>query len=269
MDFKKLKRAREELTDRYREGKFIETEAHRKAYKEFRLPATSAVIKRLLEDVSVETMVDLGAGQGASLSSKCFEKAILIERDRHLVGQNTEDVSWKVLDFTKMDAYPECDLILASYSLNEVKWGPVLEKMWAATNNYLLVVEPGTPEGSARICKMRERLLEWGAYIVGPCTRAGSCPMPWCHFSERVDRSSIHRRLKDGKLSYEDEKYAYIFVSKTKIEYAGSRVVRHPKIGKKKITFTLCSESGLEEKIITKSMPEYKIVRKKNWGDVL
>lgn len=269
MDFKKLKKAREELTERYREGKFIETNAHRKAYQEFRLPATKAVIKKLLSNLSFKTMVDLGAGQGASLSSGCFEKAILIEKDRHLVGENSEDVTWKVLDFTKMDAYPKCDLILASYSLNEVNWEPVLEKMWQATNEALLVIEPGTPEGSERILRMREKLLKWGAYIKGPCTHAGHCPMPWCHFSERVERSSMHRRLKDGRLSYEDEKYAYIFVTKTKIDYAGSRIVRHPKIGKKKITLTLCSKSGLEDKIITKSMPEYKIVKKKNWGDVL
>lgn len=269
MDFKKLKKAREELTDRYREGKFIETEAHRLAYREYRMPATSAVIQRVLGDIKVKRMVDLGAGQGASLSSECFEEALLIEKDKALIGPASDNVSWRVDDFTKMKSFPKCDLILASYSLNEVKWAPVLEMMWEATSNYLVVIEPGTPEGSARICKMRERLLEWGAYIVGPCTRAGLCPMPWCHFSERVGRSSLHRRLKDGKLSYEDEKYAYIVVTKKKIDYAGKRIVRHPKYGKKKITLSLCSNEGYEETVITKSHSDYKIIRKKNWGDVL
>ncbi len=73
--------------------------------------------------------------------------------------------------------------------------------MWRAARVALLIVEPGTPKGFALIRAVREQLLASGAHIAAPCPGAMACPMvdpDWCHFAARVERSSLHRRLKEG-----------------------------------------------------------------------
>ena len=52
----------------------------------------------------------------------------------------------------------------------------------------------------------------------------------WCHFAARVNRSALHRRLKEGQLGYEDEKYSYVAAAATGhlARPASGRIVRHP-----------------------------------------
>jgi ribosomal protein RSM22 (predicted rRNA methylase) len=77
----------------------------------------------------------------------------------------------------------------------------------------LVVIEPGTPRGAGAIRTIREELLAAGAHMLAPCPAAMPCPLAapdWCHFAARVERSSLHRRIKEGALGYEDEKYSYV-----------------------------------------------------------
>ena len=43
------------------------------------------------------------------------------------------------------------------------------ELMWAKTRDTLLVVEPGTPAGYARIIALRAQLIAAGAHVAAPC----------------------------------------------------------------------------------------------------
>ncbi|MEU6999665.1 small ribosomal subunit Rsm22 family protein [Nonomuraea sp. NPDC046570] len=72
----------------------------------------------------------------------------------------------------------------------------------------VVVVEPGTPEGYARVLAARDRLIGLGLRIAAPCPHAGPCPVTagdWCHFSARLPRTGLHRRLKAAELGFEDD----------------------------------------------------------------
>src|SRR5207247_2555084 len=57
------------------------------------------------------------------------------------------------------------DLVVASYMIGEIgdaEQRSLAEQMWSKTGDTLLVVEPGTPAGYARIIGLRERLIALG-----------------------------------------------------------------------------------------------------------
>ena len=80
----------------------------------------------------------------------------------------------------------------------------------------------------------------------------------------------MHKLLKEGEVPYEDEKFAYITISRIKTKKA-DRILRHPKIENGRITLKLCTTEGdIEEKTITKKEKEkFKIAKKLSNGDIL
>ena len=61
----------------------------------------------------------------------------------------------------------------------------------------------------------------------------------------RVPRTRRHRQLKGGTLGYEDEKFAYLVVSRdADEERAEARVLRHPRVEKGRIALSLCTPEG-------------------------
>ena len=104
----------------------------------------------------------------------------------------------------------------------------------------------------------------------------------WCHFYERVQRSSLLRQLKSGELAYEDEKFSYLVVVKNPTEdkvydkndvrfQANARIIRHPMIHKGYREVTLCSSRGITLMQFTKGKHKviYKTLKDKGWGDLL
>jgi ribosomal protein RSM22 (predicted rRNA methylase) len=111
------------------------------------------------------------------------------------------------------------------------------------------------------------------ATIVAPCPHHFACPMAaagdWCHFSQRVERTSQHRQLKGGALGYEDEKFSYLVAAKNNSASAGARLVRHPGKHSGHVKLALCTAEGkIENRTVTRSSKEaYKRARKADWGD--
>ena len=80
--------------------------------------------------------------------------------------------------------------------------------MWAKTRDTLLVVEPGTPAGYARIIALRDHLIALGAHVAAPCPHDGQCPLQppdWCHFSQRLQRTRAHMQVKGAELPFEEQ----------------------------------------------------------------
>ncbi|KAK6122552.1 hypothetical protein DH2020_043705 [Rehmannia glutinosa] len=137
------------------------------------------------------------------------------------------------------------DLVIASYVLGEI---PSLKdritlvrQLWDLTGDILVLVEPGTPQGSNIISQMRSHILwmekrrsrklqnaakkdakdlmtlKTGAFIVAPCPHDGPCPLQntdkYCHFVQRLERTSSQRSYKRSKgplRGFEDEKFCYV-----------------------------------------------------------
>ena len=90
----------------------------------------------------------------------------------------------------------------------------------------------------------------------------------WCHFSQRLGRTALHRRLKSGELGYEDEKFSYVVASKLPVCKAAARIVRHPTVRKGHLELQLCAPGGLRKETVTRSQGEkYKQARKAKWGE--
>jgi ribosomal protein RSM22 (predicted rRNA methylase) len=119
---------------------------------------------------------------------------------------------------------------------------------------------------------MRDALMHAGAHILAPCPHAAPCPLAdddWCHFAERVSRSRIHRRVKGADLGYEDEKYAYLAVTRSApTSRAPARVLRRADVHKAAVELTLCTEAGLRASSVRRrDKAGYRVARKLRAGD--
>jgi ribosomal protein RSM22 (predicted rRNA methylase) len=109
--------------------------------------------------------------------------------------------------------------------------------------------------------------------MAAPCPSASPCPLPdsdWCHFGARVERSGIHRRLKDGGLNYEDEKFSYVALAREPVTLPESRIVRRPEHRPGLISIQICTPAGIRAQRITKRDRDlFRAARRASWGDAL
>jgi ribosomal protein RSM22 (predicted rRNA methylase) len=294
-------RASAELTDAYRgerKGKPRLDRVHRAAYLLTRLPATFAVLSRVFAEVKlrapetrIESMLDLGSGPGTAMWAAVqhfpeVNGVTLLEIDAEWIVSGKQ-LSWLSrhhairdancinVDLNKMPA-GKFDLVVASYVMNELRPAEIAaatRQAWERTGKILIVVEPGTPAGFAHIRGIRDELIRLGAHIVAPCPHANACPMAvndWCHFAERVQRTSAHRLAKAAELGYEDEKYSYMVFAREPVKLPGARIVRHPRKHSGHIQFELCTAEGLKGETLSKKHGDrYKQARKLEWGETL
>ena len=154
------------------------------------------------------------------------------------------------------------DLVVAAYALGELdafggtddtnenrrRADETVALLWSrvAPGGVLVLVEPGTPNGSRLIRRARQRVLdserdaaarrvsvegkdlEHGsgdfdldgvdAHVVAPCQHDRACPMDglptWCHFSQRVRRSEMHRQMlpRGRGAQHQDERFSYVII---------------------------------------------------------
>ena len=293
------------LSERYRAGRsrtagaFLRTPDDIAAYTAFRLPATFAAVHATLREIrdqlpqwSPKSLLDVGAGPGtamwaatevwpdlASVTSLEREDGMIALGKRlagHSLEASVKEARWMKADITGAWDVPAHDLVIAAYVLGELRDSAIqalVAKMWEATSGVLALVEPGTMAGFARIKQAREQVLLAGAKAIAPCPHDGDCPMAaadWCHFSQRVARSRLHRQVKAGELAYEDEKFSYVALSRMCAEPIQGRVLRHPKIGKGHIRLELCTPTGLNSTVVTrKDKGMLRKARDLDWGSAV
>jgi ribosomal protein RSM22 (predicted rRNA methylase) len=298
----RLNQACAQLTEQYQAARFssppVATEAHRAAYLTVRLPATYAVNLRVFEEIkrrstgtAINTMLDLGAGPGTALHAAReifpeLQGATLVESDAGFISMGkrlgsqssaaaVRESQWIQHDLKTVTQFELHDLVVISYALGELPqtaMEKLISRAWAATQKLLVIIEPGTVRGFGFIHAARAFLIASGAHVLAPCPHALTCPMAavgdWCHFAERVERTSLHRQLKGGSLGYEDEKFSYIVASREVFPWPPARIVRHPRKNSGHVKLTLCTPEGLKNPVISKSQKEsYKKARKAEWGD--
>lgn len=297
-----LARAATALSRRYQSGKFsgtqfVQSELERCAYAVARMPATYAAarqvfdeVQRLLPDIQFNSLLDLGAGTGAAswAAAETFDglqQCTALEQDRHLIQLGKElaqasaqaalrEADWHQANLLQVQDWPANELVISSYALGELEpeWAArIVRTVWQATQQALVIIEPGTMRGFATVRRLRDQLIHLGGHLLAPCPHAQACPLPatdWCHFAARVERSALQRRLKAGSLGHEDEKFSYLIFTKQQAQPVTARVLRHPQRQPGFTQLQLCTQTGLQRVNVTKrDQADWKRARKTAWGD--
>lgn len=284
------------MSERYRQGRGSDSALDFGAYLVARMPATYAAVTFCLEELarrrpqfSPQTLLDAGSGPGTAtwaatvayprISTVTFLDnnlpflklaSSLAAQGGHAALQGAKALN---ADLGNLPGEASADLVIAAYALAEMPLAKARETavaLWKACENTLLVIEPGTPQGFARIHEVRVALLADGAHLIAPCTHMNSCPMQspdWCHFSVRLARRREHMHAKKATVPFEDEKFSYLITSRQAGALEGARILSPPAESKAEIKFKLCTGNGLiRQGIARRDKAEYKRVRKLDWG---
>lgn len=288
------------LSKRYRGGRdssdAVRDDADAATYVAARMPATYAAMASALSRVGEHapgfapvSLLDVGAGPGTASFAAAeqwplLQQVTMVERNPLMLAaaqalrENASalalrDAAMIAGDLTVIDTSRRHDLVLMGYAVAEIPGTALtraLDALWCACAGILVIVEPGTPEGFARILQCRSHLLNLGARIVAPCPGDYPCPNDWCHFAVRLPRSKSHMRAKNATVPFEDEKFSYLAAVRESIAIspATARLVAEPRMSKPGVSLRICTGGEISERFAARrDKPAYKQAAKSKWGD--
>ncbi len=261
------------------------------AYLVGRLPVTWSVLTHLLRQISLYlpehfSVLDYGSGPGTALlaldhlfESKRFSYLGLEAKKPMLNAAEALNESlnlkgtFKQHDVNK-EGLQKATLAIVSYLLNELPQQEHFFNHLLNQHEFILLIEPGTPDGYSRLMNLRNKAMASNWHILAPCPHAKSCPLvhpDWCHFYVRVQRNKLLKDIKGGSMGYEDEKFSYLFLSRTLYENHRGVVIKKPDVYPYKVELEVCSFSGQIEKkeILKKEKELFKKAKKTDWGDFI
>lgn len=293
------------ISARYRAGggsaAVVGSSADATAYVLTRLPATYAACARVFAEAAERapgfaptSLLDAGAGPGgagwAALEAwPSITGAALLDSNRSFLDMAQtlaaegpaplREAERLKADLTAPGDWPHADLVVASYALAEIapaSLAATVAALWSVSQGLLVIVEPGTPAGYARILAVRDMLIAAGASIAAPCPHQLACPLTppdWCHFSQRLARSRDHRLAKGAETPFEDEKFSYLVAARpgVALEPPTPRVLAPPHAAKPGTDLKLCTPEGQAEIRFAprRDKAAYAIARRLDWGDAL
>ena len=289
------------ISKTYRDGGgsgAIRSEADALAYALARMPATYAAVTASLNalveirpDFAPASLLDIGAGPGtaswaATEAFPSLQHLTLLDANDALralaLDLFRDSTRLRDIGYERGEARAAlakagaADLVVASYVIGEIgdaERRALAELMWQKTRDTLLVVEPGTPAGTARIIALREQLIALGAHVAAPCPHDGKCPLEapdWCHFTQRLQRSRAHKQVKGAELPFEDEKFAYVALTRAPVGQRPARVLAQPEVTKVEISAKLCTPTGLAlTRTPRRAKADYARARRWRWGDAV
>ncbi|MFM8746468.1 MAG: small ribosomal subunit Rsm22 family protein [Aestuariivirga sp.] len=267
------------------------------SYLVARLPATFAAVGRALEELqarrpgfSPASLLDAGSGPGTASWAVTamwprLGQITLLDHDPGMLslaaalgqaGPPALAAARRLMgDIGRLPEGVSADLTIAAYALAELPLARIAEAvrgLWSASRAMLVLVEPGTPQGFARIRAARDALLGWGAVPVAPCPHDRACPVSgsdWCHFRVRLPRSRAHMHAKAATVPFEDEPFAYLIMARAGEPTGGGRIVAPPRQAKPGIDFKLCDDGRIVDRhIARRDTADYRQARKRGWGDL-
>jgi ribosomal protein RSM22 (predicted rRNA methylase) len=266
------------------------------AYALARMPATYAAVTASLNalcelrpDFAPKNLLDVGAGPGTAswaaaevfaslqsftlLDANIALRALALDLCRNSARLKKMTYRRGEARAALADAEP-ADLVVASYLIGEIgeaERRTLAELLWSKTRDTLLIVEPGTPSGYARIITLRQQLISSGAHVAAPCPHDGTCPLAapdWCHFIQRLPRLRAHMQIKQAELPFEDEKFSYVALTRRPVERHFARVLAQPEVSKVAVSAKLCTADGLSiAKVLHRDKTAYARARRWRWGD--
>ncbi|MDQ2744249.1 MAG: small ribosomal subunit Rsm22 family protein [Chloroflexota bacterium] len=318
---KDIVRAAGELSKRYRasgalsSGPAVQSPLDAAAYAAYRLPASYAAIRAVLDevrerrpDLDPSSLLDIGGGPGTAAWAAIgtwpdLDHITILERDpwmiqigkdlaaganspviRHAIWRQGDiDGLWPAQPILGSEIQP-ADITVAAYVMGELSSSALTEfvhRLWEYTADTCVILEPGTPRGFALIRQAGDQLVSEGVHVLAPFPSTGIAGAnstwhclegenDWCHFSQRVPRTRMLRNVKGATLSYEDEKYSYIAVSRQSGLPIAARVIRHPQVRSGHIRLVLCTAEGVKHVIVARSNRQaYKLARDLKWGSAI
>jgi ribosomal protein RSM22 (predicted rRNA methylase) len=289
------------ISKTYRDGGnsgAIRSETDALAYALARMPATYAAVtaslnalREIIPHFAPTSLLDVGAGPGtaswaAAEAFSSLNNFTLLDANSALraLALDLGHGSTRLSEMTyqrgearaALAAAEAADLVVASYviaELSDAERSALAELMWAKTCDTLLIVEPGTPAGYARIIALRTQLIALGAHVAAPCPHDGRCPLAapdWCHFTQRLPRLRAHKQIKGAELPFEDEKFSYVALTRAPVEPHPARVLTQPVVSKVEVTAKLCTSDGLAvARVPSRTKAEYARARRWRWGDAV
>lgn len=276
----------------------IRSETDALAYALARMPATYAAItaslnalRELRPDFAPASLLDVGAGPGTAtwaaatafaslqgftlLDANGALRALALDLGRDNARLNRMTYHRTAARAGLADAEP-ADLVVASYMIGEIgdaERSALAEQLWAKARDTLLIVEPGTPAGYARVLALRQQLIASGAHVAAPCPHDGTCPLAapdWCHFTQRLPRLRAHMQIKGAELPFEDEKFSYVALTRNPVARHLARVLAQPIVGKVEVAAKLCTPDGLAlTRVPSRAKTDYARARRWRWGDAV
>ena len=269
------------------------------AYALTRMPATYAAaaacldaLRTALPGFTPQSLLDIGAGPGTAsfAAAEAFESLA----DFALIDANPalRDLALRLAAGSprlrttaayrlgeariELAAAAPADLVTASYVLAELPdddAAALTERMWDKTAGVLLIVEPGTPAGWRRVLAARAQVVAQGGHVAAPCPHDDACPLAdpdWCHFAQRLARSRDHKLTKRADAPFEDEKFAYVALTRLPLPQRPARVLAPPLLNKVAVTARLCTPDGLARLTAPRrDKTAYAAARRLRWGDAL
>jgi ribosomal protein RSM22 (predicted rRNA methylase) len=289
------------ISQTYRDGGgsgAIKSETDALAYALARMPATYAAVVASLNALSEirpdfvpASLLDVGAGPGtatwaAAEAFPSLKEFTLLDANEALrtlalelirKSARLRGIIYEPGQARGLVAHADAaDLVVASYMIGEIgdaEREALAALLWAKTRDTLLVVEPGTPAGYARIIALRAQLIADGAHVAAPCPHDGKCPLSppdWCHFTQRLQRLRAHKQIKGVELPFEDEKFVYVALTRVPVGTHPARVLAQPDVSKVEVTAKLCTVAGLAvTKVPRRARDDYARARRWRWGDAV
>ena len=287
--FKDLQLAWAEMSEAYRQGQpIIPNELQALAYIIGRAPGTYAAMRRVLElslasyQQPLRTHLDVGSGPGTAVwaARDILDgslRSIALDRNpawRKWAATIAPDLTWKLHECA-LTPLPKAELVTAGYMLNELPAAQVttvLGHLWDATEQVLVIVEPGTPAGFERILQARTHLMEAGAHVIAPCPGWTRCPLAgtsnWCHFGVRFNRPRFQKLGKESERGWEDEMFSFLAVSRSPSPHSEGRVMHHPQKRGGHVWVELCTKGEIERAVLSRRQGDlYRAARRAHWGD--
>ena len=295
-----LKQRHNAVSEAYRAGGassgVIDSVAAVAAYALARMPATYAAcaaalleLRKALPEFAPLIVTDFGCGPGTALvaaleACPSIREVVGLDHNRHFLrfasqlmaesGYSTgRELFFQSAELTTDFPVDLTHLAIASYTLVELSEAAAVElaiRMWSQTLSVMVLVEPGSQAGFARLRAIRSVLVDADATIVAPCTHRNACPMSagdWCHFSVRLARSREHRQVKSASVPYEDEKFCYLIAARQGAPAHAARIVAPVLHGKAGHRVPLCEAGGLNLRQIGTRDAAFKAAKKWAWGD--
>jgi ribosomal protein RSM22 (predicted rRNA methylase) len=291
------------ISQNYRDGgtsRVIRGQIDALAYALARMPATYAAVTASLNalraaraDLAPATLLDVGAGPGtaswaAATAFPSLTHFTLLDDNNALRALALElahaNSRLACADYRKGDAVAllsdadPADLVIASYVVGEMaerERDELADLAWRKTRDTLLIIEPGTPAGYARMIALRGQLIASGAHVAAPCPHQAKCPLAapdWCHFAQRLPRSRAHKQVKGAEVPFEDEKFVYLALTRQLPAHPpAARVLAPPRVGKVGVTAKLCGADGTSRVITVprRAKAVYAAARRWDWGDAV